>query len=449
MRCIIFLIILTLINRSILNRIVFLPTRYFPSISGAEFYFQRLAEILTQKKCYEIDIYTSNAVDFKALRSKHGRVINKNNKYYDSVNKLEINRFPIDYCLSIETQIQKLHQIKSYNELNIPDISVKKFLKNGPYLPNLLGFLLNRTYKTYDLIHTTYFPYFNLIIALILGQKINRPTICTPFFHFSNPRYSDSDLSLILNKFDVLIACTNEEKKALIEKVDISPEKIRVVPMGVDYSVYNSFSEKSSYSFKKKFFDTGDSQHKMVLFCGYKNYEKGAISILKAIPHILEELKNVYFVFIGPSTKAFDIELSKVRNETNASILNFTPDNLTGYFDKKKISAFNEANVVAMPSRSDAFGIVYLEAWASETPVIGANIGATPEVINDGNDGLLVEFDNPSDIAEKILTLLQNQKLNNRMAENGRKKVKSELTWQKIAIKTSKIYQNLINTSSL
>lgn len=449
MRCTIFIIVLTLINRLTLNRIVFLPTRYFPSISGAEFYFQRLAEILTKKKGCEIDIFTSNAVDFKALRSPKGRIINKNDKNYDSVNNLEINRFSIDYSTSVKKQIEKLHQIKLYNELNLSDISLKKILKNGPYLPDLLDFLLNTNESSYDLIHTTYFPYFNLIIALILGKKVNRPTICTPFFHFSNPRYSDSDLSLILSKFDLLIACTNKEKKALIEKADISPEKIRVVPMGVDYSIYNSFTEESSLSFKKKFFNAGESDHKMVLFCGYKNYEKGAISLLKAIPFILEEERNVYFVFIGPSSKAFDIELSKVRNKTNASILNFTPDNLTGYFDKKKISAFIEANVVAMPSRSDAYGIVYLEAWASETPVIGANIGATPEVIDDEKDGLLVEFDNPLDIAEKIIKLLQNQKLNRKLAENGRKKVKSALTWRKIAEKTFNIYQKLTNNSSL
>jgi glycosyltransferase involved in cell wall biosynthesis len=101
-----------------------------------------------------------------------------------------------------------------------------------------------------------------------------------------------------------------------------------------------------------------------------------------------------------------------------------------------------------MPSRSDAFGIVYLEAWASETPVIGADIGATPEVIEHERDGLLVEFDNPSELAEKILSLLQNKKLNGRLAENGRKKVKSKFTWQKVADKTHQIYQKLIGDSS-
>ncbi len=60
-----------------------------------------------------------------------------------------------------------------------------------------------------------------------------------------------------------------------------------------------------------------------------------------------------------------------------------------------------------MPSRSDAFGIAFLEAWAAGKPVIGANIGATPEVIRNGIDGFLVEFDNPRDIAEKVVKLLK------------------------------------------
>jgi len=444
MKLIIFIIVLIFINRSILNRIAYLPTRYFPSISGAEFYFQRLAELFSEEYRYEIDIYTSNAVDFKALRSPKGRIIQKNDKYYENVNNIKIERFPIDYDTPIKEQIKNLRQIKIFNELNISDISLKAILQNGPYLPNLIESLLTTT-QLYDLIHTTYFPYFNLIIALILGQKLDKPTICTPFFHFSNPRYMDNDLSIILSKFDLLIACTNKEKNVLKEKLNIPHNKIEVIPMGVDYSIYNNFRKNSSFSFKHKFFQPNERDHQMVLFCGYKNYEKGAISLLQAIPEILEHKKDAYFVFIGPSTKSFDIELSKIRKETNASILNFTPANLTGYFDKKKISAFNEADVVAMPSRSDAFGIVFLEAWASETPVIGANIGATPEVINDGNDGLLVEFDKPFDIADKITILLKNKRLNRQLAENGRKKVKTKYTWEKVANLTYNTYQELIN----
>ena len=83
-----------------MNHILYLPTRYYPSISGAEFYFQRIAEILTKKYDYNIDIYTSNAVDFKALRESNGRFITRNNKYFNEVNNIRINRFSINNNLN-------------------------------------------------------------------------------------------------------------------------------------------------------------------------------------------------------------------------------------------------------------------------------------------------------------------------------------------------------------
>ncbi|MFX1488356.1 MAG: hypothetical protein ACFFBI_04360, partial [Promethearchaeota archaeon] len=55
--------------------LLYLPTRYFPSISGAEFYFQRIAEILTSKYNYKVNIFTSNAIDFRALRDPKGKII--------------------------------------------------------------------------------------------------------------------------------------------------------------------------------------------------------------------------------------------------------------------------------------------------------------------------------------------------------------------------------------
>lgn len=428
-----------------MKRVLFIPTRYFPSISGAELYFQRIAEIYNGLQKYKIDIYTSNAIDFKALRSPKGRFITPQDKYYYKVNNLKINRFPIDYDDSIKKKLQFLHQIKSFKELNLNEKTIKKYLNNGPYLPNLIDFLI-KNQADFDLIHSTYYPYFNLIIALIIGNKINKPTICTPFFHFSNPRYKDKDLLNVLNKFSYLIACTHTEKKELLKSTTLKEEQIKVIPMGVDYTIFNNFKNNNNMQidFKKMFFKPSETNYKMVLFCGYKNYEKGAISILKAIPLIYEKIKKIYFVFIGPPTKAFNAELSKIRQRYDINIINLTPDNLTGYFDEKKISAFRQADIFLMPSRSDAFGIAFLEAWASNTPVIGANIGATPEVIDNYKDGLLVGFDDPKDIADKVLKLLINSKLKRKLGENGNKKVKRKYTWQKIAEKTYEFYQNLI-----
>jgi len=429
-----------------LNNILYLPTRYFPAISGAEFYFQRMAEILTSKYNYKIDIYTSNAIDFKALRDPKGKVLKPDNKLFHKVNSLKIKRFPINYNLSENEIYQRLKNIESFNSLNLSRECVTKFIKNGPYLEDLIKFFITSNEENYDLIHTTFFPYFNLVICLLFGKILEVPTICTPFFHFSNPRYSDSVLNKILSKFDRIIACTYIEKKILVDKFKIQNEKIDVIPMGVDDKIFrsNRKMQTNHYKFKEHFFHEKEKKFRLILYCGNKNYEKGAISILKSIPLILEKIKNVYFVFIGPSSKAYNRELSKILKFKRARIINFTPDNLTGYYDKKKIAAFKEADLYLMPSRTDAFGIAFLEAWAAGIPVIGARIGATPEVIRENIDGLLVEFDNPLDIAQKVIKLIKNKRLKKKLGLAGQHKVSQSYTWDIIAKKTHNTYQNLL-----
>ena len=407
-----------------------------------------MAEILTLRYNYKIDIFTSNAIDFKALRDHTGRLIKPDNKLFHKVNSLKIQRFPINYNISEDEIYQTLKNIETFNSLNLSSDCVKKIIKNGPYLEDLINFFINNKYKNYDLVHTTIFPYFNLIISLLVGNIIDIPTICTPFFHFSNPRYSDSILIEILKKFDSIIAFTHIEKKILVDKFKIQMEKIIVIPMGVDYKKFESIHETqlNRYYFKESFFHKKEKKFRLILYCGNKNYEKGAISILKSIPYILEKIKNVYFVFIGPSTKAYNYELSKIQKLKHTRIINFTPDNLTGYYDKKKLTAFKEADIYLMPSRSDAFGIAFLEAWAAGTPVIGARIGATPEVIRENTDGLLVEFDNPIDIAQKVIKLLKNKKLKNKLGLAGQYRVSQNYTWDIVAEKTHNTYQSLLKT---
>jgi len=428
-----------------LIKILYFPTRYFPAISGAEFYMQRMAEIFNSKKSYSIKIYTSNALDFMALRESNGKVVQQSNKYYFNVNKLEINRFPITHDLTLEEKLAIFNECSVLKTLNLKQKTLNEFVKNGPFMKDI--FEKNLLFQPkFDIIHATFYPYLNLIFALLIGKAQEIPVICTPFFHFANPRYLNKDLTSILKNFDHLIACTNAEKKFLVKKKIISEEKISVIPMGVDYETFDPklLKKKKIKSFKKTFFNNGETSYKMVLFCGYKNFEKGAISLLKAIPFIINKYKKVYFVFIGPSTEAFNREFRNLEKKCRSRIINLTPSNLKGYYDEKKIAAFIESDVYVMPSRSDAYGISFLEAWAARTPVIGARIGATPEVIKENVDGLLVNFNDEQDIAQKILILLRKKRLNKKLASNGYKKVRNELSWQEITNKTEKLYKNIL-----
>ena len=76
-----------------------------------------------------------------------------------------------------------------------------------------------------------------------------------------------------------------------------------------------------------------------------------------------------------------------------------------------------------MPSRTDSFGIVYLEAWLNGVPVIGARAGGVPEVITDGVDGYLVDFGDVAALANRIELLLRRPEAARAMGEAGRRKV--------------------------
>ena len=115
-----------------MSKILYLPTRYFPSISGAEFYFQRIAEILSSKKECEIDIFCSEAIDFKALRNPQGKSIKPNEKYYNEVRNLKINRFPVDFNLTLEEKMENIKKITEFESEEIQkssDIVDESFIR--------------------------------------------------------------------------------------------------------------------------------------------------------------------------------------------------------------------------------------------------------------------------------------------------------------------------------
>lgn len=90
---------------------------------------------------------------------------------------------------------------------------------------------------------------------------------------------------------------------------------------------------------------------------------------------------------------------------------------------------FAASDIHAMTSKTDSYGIVFLESWLLKKPVIGAFAGGVPEVIEDGVDGFLVPFGDVPMLAEYLLKLIRDPGLRERMGERGRRKVLASCTW--------------------
>jgi starch synthase len=107
------------------------------------------------------------------------------------------------------------------------------------------------------------------------------------------------------------------------------------------------------------------------------------------------------------------------------------------------IQLLTHATVFACPSVYEPLGIVNLEAMACETAVVGSRTGGIPEVVADGQTGLLVPPDDPVALARALNVLLADPDLAAAMGQAGRKRTVTEFGWTAIAAQTADLYAEL------
>lgn len=180
-------------------------------------------------------------------------------------------------------------------------------------------------------------------------------------------------------------------------------------------------------------------KHPSVLFTGRLERIKGVDILLRAISIIKKEMPEICGYIMGGGSLENELKelTKKLDMEENVNFLGFK-------FGKEKYSYIKSVDICVVPSRYESFGIVCLEAMACGKPVVASNVGGLPYVIEDGKSGLLFERGNARDLANKIIFLLQNEDLRNKMGEAGRERAKN-FTWDKIAERTLKLYNEVIN----
>lgn len=208
----------------------------------------------------------------------------------------------------------------------------------------------------------------------------------------------------------------------ILNTLGIEHERIRVIPNGVDTSI---FSRKNVPSCNRP----------TVLFVGRFVSPKGIETIIDAIPKVLSSIPDAQFMFTGAGMPTRYLEAIKSRHIPNDSV-RFTFSN---YLDMP--SVYSLANVFILPSISENCPMSVLEAMSCGTPVIAGNGGGTPEIIESGEDGLLIPPRNSVALASSIISLLQDRRFAARMSANARKKVANKFSAQKTAERTLRLYE--------
>jgi glycosyltransferase involved in cell wall biosynthesis len=178
-----------------------------------------------------------------------------------------------------------------------------------------------------------------------------------------------------------------------------------------------------------------------VLFVGRASYDKGALHAAQAVVKLRARGTAVRLVMIGRETEAFEQFQQSLSPVEREAIVWVGPAD-----DAQKHAYLGEAEALLLPSHSDSFGIVLLEAWAHGKPVVAAAAGGIPGVVDADVNGLLVPFGDVEALAGAIQRLLDQPALARELGENGRRKVADTYQWDKVTDAVLAAYDAALRT---
>jgi glycosyltransferase involved in cell wall biosynthesis len=210
-----------------------------------------------------------------------------------------------------------------------------------------------------------------------------------------------------------IVADARVIKKQLVEQNGVLPEKIEVIGSGVDLSKFKP--GRDGMKFRQEMGFSADTP--IIANIGMIRSDKGQMRLMKAALVVLKERPDARFIFVGQGTGDRFRE-RKLREAIYHSGLENKIIMLGYRWDTPDILA--AANMVVIASFcTEASPIVLREAFASGRPVVATKIGDVPEIIRDGENGLMVEPNDSNALAASILRFLSDQNLADRCAASA------------------------------
>lgn len=288
-------------------------------------------------------------------------------------------------------------------------------------------------FKKYDILHVNYASFFPFALFLKLIWHIPYVYVC---HGCPQPEYEKglSKLYYYIEAFSVMpiskwaskcINISNYGRNLLFNRHKVLSEVIY-------HGISDEFHETNTIardSIREKLCIDGY----LVLFVGKFSKYKNVLILLDSIPYIIANRTDVKFLLIGEG-ELYDEIIDKIKNTGVAEyvIIKSNVEQIRNYY--------LASDLFVLPSYTETFGLVLLEAMASRVPVIASSGGACPEVL--GDSGLLFDPKDSEELACLILKLITNKQLYEQMQLRGFQRAR-QFSWKKAAEQ----YLNIYNVS--
>ena len=238
----------------------------------------------------------------------------------------------------------------------------------------------------------------------------------------------------VIARAGCVVASTPAEAADLIEHYAARPERVCVSPPGVDHGVFSPGDRVATRIALGLPLD-----ERIALVIGRIQPLKGIDLAIRAVG----ELPGVRLLVVGgPSGEAGEAEAERLRGlaaEAAAGRVEFRPPVL----HEDVVHLYRAADVVVVPSRSESFGLVAVEAQACGTPVVASRLGGLAHAVADGESGFLVDGTSVDDWAKPIMSILGDGDLASRLAA-GAVVHASRFSWSATAARQLELYRGLV-----
>jgi len=310
---------------------------------------------------------------------------------------------PRIFTIPIDTWLVK----RKINELN-PDIV---HVQGTHYPYNFIAGKLSKMFPTILTVHGV------MAIEYKFNKGLNYFGV---FISYLLEKYSFS-------KIKQIIVCSPIIKDIIIKKSDA---EIYVIPNGINTDTMCNIKPFKSVNYPS------------LIYFGLLEKIKGVDILLMALVLIKNQFPDIQLYIAGNGSQGDYLrQLTKKLNiENNVNFL--------GYVNgKEKYAYIKSADVFVVPSRYESFGIAILEAMACESSIIASNVGNIPYLLENDLLGLKFVSGNVDELAEKIIYLLKNTNLREKMGKESLK-ISENYKWNKIAKNTSDIYKKVVGANN-
>ena len=323
---------------------------------------------------------------------------------------------------------EKIGNVNVYRVGNF--LSRFSFLLPKNFLPIAVFFKARRLiaqHGPYDLIHAYQasqaagggwllkwaYPRIPFLVTVQEGKILTSQSMLTRFFR-----------NFIFKKADHATVISNYLAKYVASQNKNLP--VTIIPNGVDLNKF----PVSSFQFPVK--------DKTVITVSRLVEKNGVKDLIEAIAVVAKKIPDVRLMVIGDGDLKTDLikRSESLGMENNVSFLGEIDNNLLPHYLAK-------AMVFVRPSLSEGLGISFLEAMAAGVPIIGTPVGGIIDFLEDGETGLFCKVKDTQDIGEKIIRILSDKELHDKLANQGRELVRREYDWDIIVQKFRDIYETI------